>query len=95
MTDLLATTLTQLTEQAHYEAFQLKEMGQRVRRELGILNEEELCAAIGVKPNTLQVWRSDGQGPAYTKLGKGVFYHQSDVYAWALANKVIPQEKSA
>lgn len=56
---------------------------------LGLLSEEELAGVIDVKPHTLAVWRSEGRGPDYTRLGKSVFYRQSDVEEWIAANVVV------
>lgn len=58
-----------------------------VRSELQILTEGEFAQAIEVEPNTLQVWRSKGQGPDYLKLGKSVFYAKGDVLAWIAESK--------
>lgn len=63
------------------------------RADLGLITEDELAAALDVKTNTLQVWRSNGEGPAYVKLGKSVFYRPSDVSSWATTNTHKPQPK--
>lgn len=56
---------------------------------LGLLSEEELASMIDVKPHTLAVWRSEGKGPDYTRLGKSVFYRELDVAGWIAANVVV------
>jgi len=56
---------------------------------LGLLSEEELAGVIDVKPHTLAVWRAEGKGPDFTRLGKSVFYRQVDVQAWIEANVVV------
>jgi hypothetical protein len=56
---------------------------------LGLLSEEELALMIDVKPHTLAVWRSEGKGPDYTRLGKSVFYRETDVADWVAANVVV------
>lgn len=56
---------------------------------LGLLSEEELAGVIDVKPHTLAVWRAEGKGPDFTRLGKSVFYRQVDVRAWIEANVVV------
>ena len=60
----------------------------RIQR-LGLISEEELAAMIDIKPHTLAVWRSEGKGPDYTRLGKSVFYRQMDVEEWIAANVVV------
>lgn len=56
---------------------------------LGLLSEDELATLLEVKPHTLAVWRSEGKGPDYTRLGKSVFYRQADVETWVAANVVV------
>lgn len=56
---------------------------------LGLLSEDELAALIDVKPHTLAVWRAEGKGPDFTKLGKSVFYRRKDVEDWIAANVVV------
>jgi hypothetical protein len=34
---------------------------------------------LGVKQWTLQPWRMKARGPAYTKLGKSIFYRVEDI----------------
>jgi predicted DNA-binding transcriptional regulator AlpA len=52
------------------------------RGHLGLLTENEVADTIGVKPQTLQVWRSRKQGPPYVKLGKQVYYRYMDLHWW-------------
>jgi len=53
---------------------------------------EEAAAMLRIKhPQTLAEWRSQGRGPAYIKDGNGyVRYLESDIFAWARANRVDP-----
>lgn len=67
-------------------------MGETASRrieQLGLLSEDELAELIEVKPHTLAVWRTEGKGPDFTRLGKSVFYRQIDVAAWIGANVVV------
>ena len=41
---------------------------------------------LGMKSWTLQQWRMKGIGPAYTKLGKSIFYRVDDIKIWIEAN---------
>lgn len=49
---------------------------------LDLLSEEQFAAAIGLQQQTLAVWRTEGKGPAYTKVGKSVHYRRSDIARW-------------
>lgn len=53
-----------------------------IRQELGIYNEQELAAALGVTADTLGQWRAKNTGPDHVKLGKAVFYRREDVAKW-------------
>lgn len=57
-------------------------MTENLRREFALLTEEELAQILHLSPNTLQVWRVEGKGPKFVKLGKGVFYRDADVFDW-------------
>ena len=35
-----------------------------------------------VTPQSLHKWRSRGQGPCYLRIGRKVFYRQSDLDIW-------------
>lgn len=43
------------------------------------LTTEEAAQQLGLKPNTLEVWRHQGRGPIFTKLGRSVRYRQEDI----------------
>ena len=51
-----------------------------------ILNSAEAAALLGIKQSTLRIWRCEGRGPCYVKLGRskqsGVAYLESAVLAW-------------
>ena len=40
-----------------------------------------------LSPRTLEKWRVLGMGPAFRKFGKKVLYADSDLEAWALAQR--------
>lgn len=52
-----------------------------------LLSSKETATLLGIKPNTLEIWRHQGKGPAYLKLGDNpqstVRYLRSAVMAWA------------
>jgi hypothetical protein len=35
-----------------------------------------------LQPNTLEIWRVQGRGPKYIKVGRLVRYRESDLDAW-------------
>ncbi len=43
------------------------------------LNTQEAAAYLGLKPNTLEVWRCKHKGPRYSKLGTRVIYDLEDL----------------
>ena len=51
-----------------------------------LLTTAETAAILGLKINTLEIWRVYGKGPIYVKMGDGlraaVRYRRSDVVAW-------------
>lgn len=46
------------------------------------LNTEKAAEIIGIKTGTLYIWRSNGKGPDYLKIGKKVFYDREVVEKW-------------
>ena len=50
------------------------------------LTTEEFCTVAKIKRNTAEIWRGQGKGPPFIKLGPGsraaVRYRRSDVIAW-------------
>jgi predicted DNA-binding transcriptional regulator AlpA len=70
-----------------------------LRHELAILTEEELARALGISIQTLVVWRGNGEGPAYAKLGRRVYYPHSAVKEWIGENwqdpKPAPRKRQA
>lgn len=55
------------------------------------LGTDAVAAMIGISPMTLRIWRVQGKGPVFTKLGdakqSGVVYFEADVRAWLEARK--------
>ncbi|MES3043731.1 helix-turn-helix domain-containing protein [Sphingomonas faeni] len=51
-----------------------------------LLSNEQTAAILGVKPNTLEIWRCKGKGPAFIKLGahpsSPIRYQRSRLMAW-------------
>lgn len=53
-----------------------------LRDKLGLLSDRELADILDLTTDTLQTWRTENKGPAFTHLGKRVFYRLADVQAW-------------
>lgn len=47
-----------------------------------LINNAQTAALIGVRPNTLEIWRIQGKGPAYRKVGRLVRYVEAEVLSW-------------
>jgi Helix-turn-helix domain len=51
-----------------------------------LLDNEQTAALLGIKPNTLEIWRHKGKGPPFIKLADApqapVRYCRSAVAAW-------------
>lgn len=43
------------------------------------LDNDEAADFLGLKPNTLEVWRTKKKGPKYSKIGSRVLYDISDL----------------
>jgi hypothetical protein len=55
-----------------------------------LVPEDEAARELNVKPQTMGTWRFRGQGPAYVKIGKLVFYRPSDLRAYVASRIVRP-----
>lgn len=51
-----------------------------------LLSNEQTAELLGIKPNTLEIWRTKSRGPAFCKLGHAkqspVRYRRSVVERW-------------
>jgi len=51
-----------------------------------LLTNQQTADMLGVRPNTLEIWRLHGKGPPFRKLGAGkqaaVRYAEVDLLAW-------------
>jgi predicted DNA-binding transcriptional regulator AlpA len=52
------------------------------RNDLGLIDENELAAMLGVAVSTLQTWRSRREGPAFVRAGRSVLYRTAAVTEW-------------
>jgi predicted DNA-binding transcriptional regulator AlpA len=55
--------------------------------------QTEAAALLGVRPQTLAAWRCQGKGPRFLKVGRSVFYRESDIEAWLDAQAIVPVSK--
>jgi hypothetical protein len=56
-----------------------------------LLPEDEAARDLKVKKQTMAAWRNRGQGPAYVKVGKLVFYRPSHLREWLESRIVRPE----
>jgi hypothetical protein len=51
-----------------------------------LLTNEEAAALLGIKPNTLEIWRTKGKGPEFVKLGHTksapIRYLRAKIFEW-------------
>lgn len=47
-----------------------------------LLNTAETAELLGLRPNTLELWRVAGRGPTYKKVGRAVRYVEVEVLKW-------------
>lgn len=53
------------------------------------LNTKQAATFLGLKPGTLEVWRTRGDGPAFLKIGRVVRYLRDDLKAFRDAKRRI------
>jgi hypothetical protein len=53
-----------------------------------LLTESEAAAMIGVKGQTMAVWRTKSTGPAYYKVGSNVRYRKDDIEKYLTTNRI-------
>jgi hypothetical protein len=56
------------------------------------LNTLEAAVFLGVKPNTLEVWRCQKRGPKYSKIGRRVLYDINDLENYFVSCSVYTKE---
>ena len=56
------------------------------------LNTKEAAAYLGLRPNTLEIWRHHHKGPRYSKMGTRVLYDPDDLEAFFAARAVETME---
>ncbi|RLK44531.1 helix-turn-helix transcriptional regulator [Cupriavidus plantarum] len=49
---------------------------------LKLLTNTQTAELLGLRSNTLEIWRTQGKGPVYRKIGRAVRYAEADVLSW-------------
>lgn len=60
------------------------------------LTEDEVVARYrnALTAGTLRNWRSKGQGPAFTRIGKAVLYARADLEDWEAQRRSRPSQQA-
>jgi hypothetical protein len=58
-----------------------------------LLPEDDAAREVKVKKQTMAAWRNRGQGPAYVKVGRLVFYRPSHLREWLESRVVHPDRR--
>jgi len=54
-----------------------------------LLNNEQAAEILGLRPGTLEIWRLQGKGPIFRKIGRLVRYVEADVFSWLDGQKRV------
>jgi hypothetical protein len=55
-------------------------------------NTPEAAANLGIRPNTLEIWRCRDRGPMYAKLGSRIVYDPDDLEAFFAARSISTRD---
>jgi hypothetical protein len=55
-----------------------------------LIPDTDLAVKLHQRRGTLAAWRHLGKGPAFTKIGRRVFYRPNDVKTWIDAQRREP-----
>ena len=56
----------------------------------GYLPEATIAKQFKVQPQALRVWRRQGKGPPFIKVGRHIFYRAESLAAWLRSQEVQP-----
>lgn len=59
------------------------------------INTHEAAKILGVRPNTLERWRSKNKGPRYSKIGSRVLYDSDDLIEFFNGRSIDTAESEA
>jgi len=76
--------------------------GEQKAKTIGLVTESEgmlvstgeAARLLGVKGQTLRLWRSQSRGPAFIVMGSRRLYHLDDLSAWLGAHRVRNTEQA-
>jgi hypothetical protein len=55
-----------------------------------LIPAEQTAELLHVRAQTLASWRALGRGPRWFKIGRGAFYHPTDIRTWLAAQRQEP-----
>lgn len=58
-----------------------------------LINTAEAAEYLGLRPNTLEIWRCRHLGPKYKKLGRRILYDPADLDEYAASCTVTTRER--
>ena len=64
----------------------------QLRFSFDVMSPEDLGEMLGLTTQTLAGWRASNTGPAYSKIGKVIFYLRSDVARWIRNKRIMTTE---
>ena len=59
-----------------------------------LVPDGETARLLDKKRNTLAGWRCAGEGPAFVKVGRRVYYRRADIMAWLGTQRREPTRKA-
>ncbi|MCC8194975.1 MAG: helix-turn-helix domain-containing protein [Deltaproteobacteria bacterium] len=59
-----------------------------------LLNTVQAAEILGLRPNTLEIWRHRHVGPKYKKLGRRVLYDPADLAEFAESCTILTRRPS-
>lgn len=57
------------------------------------LSTREAAAVLGVSTKCLEAWRSRGEGPPFSHVGRAVRYPNAALHAWVTSNPTAPADR--
>lgn len=54
-----------------------------------LLTEKEAAKILSMSPKTLSLWRYQGTGPTFIKLGSSIRYQLNDLEAWVEQHRMV------
>jgi hypothetical protein len=64
-----------------------------VTHTLDLIPSAALARLLGIKPDTLVLWRANGKSPPFLRLGGRIYYRRAVVEAWLAEHDCAPSER--